>query len=333
MRPLSPPGVVATRKARYDVPYPLSFQQRIHLITGKGGVGRTIVAVALARALARAGRRVLLVETGQPDEGFSPLGQYFGAVKLNDEPRFLAANLDGCQLWANTGHELFARAVIPAGPLVTAALRSKPLQRFMQAAPSFYELGILYHFLHLLQLEDRRGQARYDAVVVDMPATGHTLALTTLPEVALRVVPKGPVATAMRKGQGFIYDAHMTAAWVVTLPETLPVTEAIELVAGLRRTNVPLGGVLLNRFLADPFSPAERALVEAWMTEAPLRGHFAFERIVMAAESVKRLSEVAHLPVLRLAEVTRAQGDPCEGLVAQLLPLVQTERAHAGGAT
>src|SRR5687768_4056215 len=154
---------------------PLNFHQRIHLITGKGGVGRTVAAVALAKSLARAGRRVLLVETGQPDEGFSPVGRYFGGKQLSDEPFAVDANLDACQLWARTGHELFARAVIPAGPLVTAALRSKPLLRFMQAAPSFYELGILYHFLHLLQLEDRSGVARYNAVVVDMPATGHTL--------------------------------------------------------------------------------------------------------------------------------------------------------------
>ncbi len=289
-------------------------------------MGRTVAAVALAKSLAQAGRRVLLVETGQPDEGFSPLGQYFKGVRLSDEPQPVQTQLEACQLWARTGHELFARAVIPAGPLVTAALRSKPLQRFMQAAPSFYELGILYHFLHLLQLENKAGQARYDAVVVDMPATGHTLALTTLPEVALRVVPKGPLATAMRRGQGFIYDARMTAAWVVTLPETLPVSEAIELVEGLRQSKVPLGGVLLNRFLPDPFTSEERARVQVWMDQHRLRGRFAFERIVMAAESVQRLSEATHLPLLRLLEVPRDLGDACEGLATQFTAL----RANSG---
>ncbi|MDZ4694530.1 MAG: ArsA family ATPase [Deltaproteobacteria bacterium] len=295
----------------------LSFHQRINLITGKGGVGRTVVAVALAKSLALAGRNVLLVETGQPDEGFSPLGQYLGRANLDDEPRNVGPHLDACQLWANTGHELFARSVIPAGPLVTAALRSKPLRRFMNAAPSFYELGILYHFLHLVQLEERGGGKRYDAVVVDMPATGHTLALTSLPDVALRVVEKGPLASAMRRGQGFIHDAKVTAAWVVTLPETLPVSEAIELVDGLRRTRVPVGGILLNRFLPDPFSEAEHRVVDRWMAAEPLRGRFALERIVMAGESVSRLTESTGLPVIRLHEVARDAGDACAGLVAQ----------------
>ncbi|MCG5052692.1 MAG: arsenic transporter [Myxococcales bacterium] len=302
----------------------MNFQQRIHLITGKGGVGRTIVSVALARALARAGRRVLLTETGEADDAFSPLGEYFAGVRLSDEPCAVAPGVDACQLWANTGHELFARAVIPAGPLVSAAMRSKPLRRFMRAAPSFYELGILYHFLHLLEREDA-GQPRYDAVVVDMPATGHTLALTTLPEVALRVVPRGPVATAMRKGQGFIYDASQTAAWVVTLPEPLPVSEAIELVEGLRRSRVPLGGVILNRFLRDPFSQAEREAASAWLAAERLRGRFAFERILMAGESVRRLEDATHLPLVRLTEVPPEQGNACEGLVAQFLALRQGE--------
>lgn len=286
-------------------------------------MGRTIVSVAAARALAGAGRRVLLVETGQPEEGFSPLGKYFGRRTLNDQPEPVLPSIDACQLWANTGHELFARAVIPAGPLVSAALRSKPLQRFMRAAPSFYELGILYHFLHLLQLEDKHRNQLYNAVVVDMPATGHTLALATLPDVALRVVPRGPVATAMKRGQGFIYDAQQTAAWVVTIPEPLPVSEAIELVEGLRRTKVPLGGVILNRFLDDPFTEAERAQAQAWLDAKPLRGRFAFERILMAGEAERRLVQESGLPLLKLREVQPQQGDPCEGLAQQLSTLVE----------
>ena len=303
----------------------MSFQQRINLITGTGGVGRTIVSVAAARALAHAQRRVLLVETGQPEEGFSPLAKYFGRRTLSDQPASVLPGIDACQLWANTGHELFARAVIPAGPLVSAAMRSKPLQRFMRAAPSFYELGILYHFLHLLQLQDKKLQPLYDAVVVDMPATGHTLALATLPDAALRVVPRGPVATAMRRGQSFIYDPMQTAAWVVTVPEALPVSEAIELVDGLKRTNVPLGGVILNRFLDDPFTEDERAAAQQLLLAAPMRGRFAFERIVMAGESERRLVEATQLPLIKLREVTAQSGDACEGLATQLTELAQLE--------
>lgn len=305
----------------------MSFQQRIHLITGKGGVGRTIVSVAVARALSQAGRKVLLVEMGQSEEGFSPLGKYFGKRTLNDQPESVLPGIDACQLWANTGHELFARAVIPAGPLVSAAMRSKPLQRFMRAAPSFYELGILYHFLHLLELRDKSGRVRYDAVVVDMPATGHTLALATLPDAALKVVPRGPLASAMRKGQGFIYDAQQTAAWVVTVPEPLPVSEAIELVEGLRKTRVPLGGVVLNRFLDDPFTDAERTEAIALLATQPMRGRFAFERIMMAGEAEQRLAEATKLPLLKLREVTAHIGDACDGLTAQLSALAKPQGA------
>ena len=56
-----------------------------------------------------------------------------------------------------------------------------------------------------------------------MPATGHTLSLTGLPELLLRLVPRGPIAAALREGQSYLNDPKLGAAWVVAIPETLPV--------------------------------------------------------------------------------------------------------------
>jgi arsenite/tail-anchored protein-transporting ATPase len=293
---------------------------RIHLITGKGGVGRTTVAVALARAaaVARGGGRVLLTEVGEPEEGHSAVGRTFGRLDLSDNPEPVAPGIDACQLHARIGHELFARTVIPGGPLVAAALRSKALLRFMTAAPSFHELGVLYHFLRLLDLQDDRGAPRYGTVVVDMPATGHTLALTGLPETVLRVVPRGPVAEAVRRGQTLINDPRQSGAWVVTLPEQLPVTEAIELVEGLRATSVPVRGIILNRYLDDPFEADERALLEDMLGRRRLRGQLSFDRITMVRESMIRLKEATGFTPLPLREIGPEEGDPCAGLAAVL---------------
>ncbi len=54
----------------------------------------------------------------------------------------------------------------------------------------------------------------------------------------------------------------MAAAWVVTLPETLPVSEALELLDGLDHSSMPVGGVILNRYPIDPLYPAERAALK-----------------------------------------------------------------------
>jgi arsenite-transporting ATPase len=299
---------------------------RIHLITGKGGVGRTTIAGALARAAALEGRRVLLAETGEPGDEHSAVGRTFHRHQLTDKPERVAPGIDACQLRATTGHELFAAAVIPAGPVFASVLRSKPLRRFMAAAPSFHELGILYHFLTLAELRDGGGP-RYDTVIVDMPATGHALALSALPAIVLRVVPRGPIAEAMRRGQRLISDARLSGAWVVTLPETLPVTEAIELVQGLRDTAVPVRGIILNRTLADPFDAEERGLVEGLVARGRIPGQLLFERIAQVNESMARLEQATGLRPLPVPEVPHDEGEPQAVLTSALRALTRAEAA------
>ena len=91
-----------------------------------------------------------------------------------------------------------------------------------------------------------------------MPATGHTLALTELPGILLKLIKHGPIPKALREGQSYINNPSKTSTIIVTLPEKLPISEAIELMEGLKETNVPLGGMILNRYPEDPFSSQER---------------------------------------------------------------------------
>lgn len=272
--------------------------RRILLITGKGGVGKTTLTVALARAAARRGRRVLLCEIGDPEGGPSPVGRLIGRTRLTDEPVRVDDNLDACHLWARTGHELFLRSVLPGGPLIRGALRSKAVDRFLTAAPSFYEMGVFHHVLTLLEAKGPGGRLRHDLLVLDMPATGHALALTGLPEILLRLIPVGPMADAVRRGQAILNDPEQGEAWVVSLPEQLPVTESIELVAGLRKTGMPTGGILLNRMPIDRFAPDERAAVDGWLTGRHMHGELGFRRIERAEVEHRRLEASVDLPVL-----------------------------------
>jgi arsenite-transporting ATPase len=299
------------------------FNRRIHLITGKGGVGRTVVSVALAHAAAQHGRRVLLAEVADAEGHRSAVAPYFDKEELGEKPTPLAKNILGCRLLATAGHEAFGRSIIPSGPLIRAALRSSALKKFMLAAPAFYELGLMYHLLKLLEATEDDGQPLYPFIIIDMPATGHALALADLPETVLRLVPRGPIATAMRAGQAFLNDPKTTAAWIVTLPEHLPVTEAIELLEGLRRTSVPMGGVILNRFLADPFTDDERAALATVLATTPMHGEVLFQRIVMARESAARLGTSLDVPILHLPEIAGHDTTHIRTmLTAQLMPQV-----------
>jgi len=287
--------------------------RRVLLISGKGGVGRTTVTVALARAAARAGKRTLVCEIANPEGGPSAIGRLLGARSIGPEPAPIERNLDACHLWARTGHQGFLQSVLPSRTLVRAALRSKAVSKFLTAAPSFHEMGIFHHLLSLLQAEEG-GRLRHELVVLDMPATGHTLALTGLPDILLRLMPGGPIAALLEAGQAILNDPEQGAAWVVTLPEQLPVTEAIELLAGLEETRMPAGGVLLNRMPSDPFTADERAAVEGWLDGTDgVFGEVAFRRIEAADEALARLHAAVSTPVLVLPEVPGL--DPAAGLV------------------
>jgi anion-transporting ArsA/GET3 family ATPase len=237
---------------------PLS-SKALLLVTGKGGVGKTAVAAALAKVAHAQGNRVLIAEVTPEISSPSPLLALFGRPTLEgdgDEPQLLAPNLYGIRLSPSIGHRAFLRSALRVRLLVDAAMRSAALTRFLMAAPTFPEVGTLYQLVSLIRLR------AFDQIVLDLPATGHALALVSLPRTVNRIVPSGLIGDAIREGLETLTDPERTAAVVVTLPESMPVTEASELIAGLERCSIATGAAVLNRMAVDPFSTPERAALE-----------------------------------------------------------------------
>ena len=283
-------------------------KHRIALITGKGGVGKTTLTAAIGRALAASGRKVLLTEPAYSETDELPLARLLG---LDSNPKGYVPVTDGLTytaLRARTGHETFLRTVIPTPRLIRAALRSRAVARFLIAAPSLHEMGLFYHILTLLKREEREGVPAFDSILVDMPATGHALALTQLPEILLRLIPSGPIARALREGQQIINDPERGTAWVVSLPLQLPVTESLELIDGLKESSMHCSGVILNMMPRDVFDPNERELLGEWCTDHGWIGSHILARCADASASVDRLTESLDTPVLTVPRV-RDVGD------------------------
>lgn len=279
------------------------FEKRALLITGKGGVGRTTTTAALAMAAARTGKRVLIAEMGEPDEDVAALGRLFGRRTLSADPVPLARNIDGVMLWSRKGHERFISVVLPIAALVRAALRSSALRRMLDAAPSLNELGVFYHMLTLAREERPGGGPAWDLIIVDLPATGHALGLATLPDRVLQLLPSGPIAKAIHEGKDVFFDPDSAAMMVVTLPETLPVTECLELLEGLRETDMPIGGVIVNKVVGDEFSEAERQALDPLIAEHDLFGATRFLGISMVEQSLRQLRDSTGTKVWRLPEI------------------------------
>lgn len=293
------------------------FGKRVALITGKGGVGRTTVSAALARAAARRGLRVLLLEIGEPDGDYTPLARIFGRETFPAEPVALEPGIHGCVLWASAGHEGFFRRVLPVSALVKAAMGSGALRRLLDSAPSFREMGVFYHFFDLLERKRPSGEPLFELAILDMPASGHTLGLTGLRERLLSLMPSGPIADVLNEGKGYFHDPALTGAYVVTLPEILPITECLELIEGLEQHGTPVGGIVVNRVLPDPFTPQERAALEPYAQE-PWYGMERFRQVPTAARALERLRQSTTVPIHEVREVP-LQGRALVDAVAESL--------------
>jgi arsenite/tail-anchored protein-transporting ATPase len=277
---------------------------RAVLVTGKGGVGKTTVTASLARYAAAQGKRVLCAEMVGDPAASSALADALGIEHLEIEPVTVAPNLKAVLLAPHLGHTRFLRDVLPMKLLADAAMRSAAIRRFLAAAPTFPEMGVLYRLLDLVRAKHRDGTDEHEMIIVDLPATGHALALAQIPASLLRVIPTGPIAAAVREGLNLLMDRDRTGAVVVTLPETLPVSEALELIKGIQLHEIPLAHVFVNRVPYDPFTEGEREAVRTLLAgRGPTLGARTMERIDRARVSLSRLQREVTVPIVALQDV------------------------------
>jgi arsenite/tail-anchored protein-transporting ATPase len=248
-------------------PLPMSLlelvQRRCVIVTGKGGVGKTTITAALGYALSQKGKRVLLAEIVPSAETPSQLRTAMGDEPIDEEPRLIEENLWSVLLTPTMGHLRFLQDALPLKMLADAAMRSQGIRKFLTAAPGFSDMGVMYRMLDLLKRKHHAGGPLFEVCVIDSPATGHALALAQIPEFLTRVIPGGPIYRAAQEGVAILTDPAVTGCVIVTLPETLPITEALELEKGLGTHRLPVSAIVVNRVPVDPFSSEERAALSA----------------------------------------------------------------------
>lgn len=233
---------------------------RLHVVTGKGGTGKTTVAAALALALAADGGSVLLMET----EGRQGIAQLFDTPPLPYEERRVAV--------ARGGGEVKALAIDVEEALLDyldmfynlrragRALRKMGAIDFATAiAPGLRDVLITGK---IKEAVTRRHDGRpvYDAVVVDAPPTGRITRFLNVTNEMGQLARSGPIKT-QSDGVMAVLRSSQTAVHLVTLLEDMPVQETADAIEELTKVALPVGSVVVN-MATEPVLP-EAALVRA----------------------------------------------------------------------
>jgi anion-transporting ArsA/GET3 family ATPase len=233
--------------------------RRLLILTGKGGVGKSMVGAALAVAARERGKRVLLVEVAAALEAARLLG---AAPSRGRETKVLpdlyTLNLDPRAVMDEYVHHVVKLEI------VARRITESPLyQRFFAAAPGLKELMLLGKIM-VLEEERHRFSTRpaWDLIVVDAPATGHGLAFLEVPLVASSAIPLGPVGANARRVLALIRDGARTAVLVVAMPEEMAVVEGLQLEKAVReKLTIEPAAFVLNACHERRFSDEEEAEV------------------------------------------------------------------------
>ncbi len=274
---------------------------KLVLVTGKGGVGKTTVAAAIAQLAAAQGRKTLLAEFDNQHPSTTAIyGQAPEYEARSVAPDLSISNLD----WINALAEWVER-VVGIRRIVRMILQNRMVQRFLDATPGSREVVLLSKLVWLCD--------EYDLVVVDLPASGHAVSVLQIPWMVMRLFATGPIHQRGQEAMALLGDPG-TSLVMVSLPEEMVVNETLETWEKLREQapNLRIPLVVLNQSARPTLDEGEKLLLErlsdAVDAEHPgvdlLRaGRWEAVLEESTAQALERLS--AGLDGVRLLEVPR----------------------------
>lgn len=307
---------------------------KLHVVTGKGGTGKTTVAASLALALAAEGKEVLLCEV----EGRQGIAKLFDVDPLPYQEQRIATSID------EDGGSVYALHIEPEaalleylqmyyrlGPAGRALDRFGVVEFATTIAPGVRDVlltGKVYEAARrTVKHRQKSGVRQYDAVILDAPPTGRIGRFLNVNDELAGLARMGPIKKQADSVMTLIRSPR-TAIHLVTLLEEMPVQETADAIAELQQAQLPVGAVIAN-LVRSPALP-ERALEQA---RAGTLDRAGIEKDLSSAGIEEDLDQLTDTLIGAAADHAErlALEDQQRGLVAELgRPTYQLPRLESG---
>jgi anion-transporting ArsA/GET3 family ATPase len=281
---------------------------RVLIVTGKGGVGKSSVAAALALAGVRrggAGSRTCLVEV----EGRQTFSRLFDTQPWDFTEREFRPGLFGMSIDPEGSLAEYLDMFYGARRLSKLVVGSTMVDFATTAAPGLKDVLLIGKVKEMERRRDPRGRFYYDLIVLDAPPTGRIVNFLRAPEATTELVNVGPVRQQAQTVVDMLLDGGRTHLQLVTLLEEMPVAETVDSVHALRGLGVTVGPIVVNRVIPARFDDEGAATLADGLGPSEVSGVLGGKGLVLDAAAATALRETGlrHLRRLALQERMRRE--------------------------